>query len=869
LIQLTTHTLKIRSLVVHYSFFKFISVLILLGIFMQPAQAQKISNLVYVDKKGILRYTAGNREASFFGVNYTVPFAYGYRSHKALGVDLEKAIDADVYHMSRLGLDAFRVHVWDVEITDSLGNLLENDHLRLFDYLLKKLKEKNIKILLTPIAFWGNGYPERDQKTIGFSSVYGKGPSVVLEASIRAQENYMQQFFTHVNPYTGLSYRDDPDIIAAEINNEPHHSGPKEKTTEYVNRLSAAIRKTGWTKPIFYNISESPSYADAVAKSNVDGFSFQWYPTGLVANREQKGNYLPQVAQYRIPFRDTIPAFQNRALMVYEFDAGDVGQSIMYPAMVRSFRTAGFQWATQFAYDPMYTAHANTEYQTHYLNLAYTPSKAISLLIASKTFHLLPLGKSNGPFPSDSVFGNFRISYHNDLSEMVTEEEFYHTNNTTTAPKNPSKLQHIAGVGNSALVEYGGNGAYFLDRIDAKTWRLELMPDVIPLRDPYERASPQKTVRAIRWQAHTMRLRLAGLPASFQVIPLTDSLGSSAGSVVDHSFSISPGVYLVTTNREVNIKSRVDQKAYYAPASSYNDPVLIHHPPGRVQALQPFILYAEAYGLDTSDRITIELRNTSGKFKTMPMQLKSEGHYEVRVPPGDPADMGLPGILEYRFILRKKNGTVYRFPGGYTGDPFAWNDIRQDRYQTSVIPSEIPFELFSPSRDRGRIVPYNPDWRNNTIEYSFAGTPGQLVMKATIKDPSDQKGMGAQVYFGDHVNQIKVNPGAKIVVRARSNTQGRKLKLGLITTSGKTYVAATELNSDFRDIEIPLSQFRTDSLLLLPRPYPGFQPLWFSSAVAGSGDFSLEKFQFIFGMDADRNLKTPLSIEIASVFLQQ
>ena len=89
-------------------------------------------------------------------MNYTVPFAYGYRSHKALGIDIEKAIDADVYHMARLGLDAFRVHVWDVEISDSLGNLLENEHLRLFDYLVKKLKEHNIKILITPIAFWGN-----------------------------------------------------------------------------------------------------------------------------------------------------------------------------------------------------------------------------------------------------------------------------------------------------------------------------------------------------------------------------------------------------------------------------------------------------------------------------------------------------------------------------------------------------------------------------------------------------------------------------------------------------------------------------------------------------------------------------------------
>ncbi len=53
-------------------------------------------------------------------------------------------------------------------------------------------------------------------------------------------------------------------------------------------------------------------------------------------------------------------------------------------AMVRTFRTAGFQWITQFAYDPMDIAYANTEYQTHFLNLAYTPHKTISMKIAAE-----------------------------------------------------------------------------------------------------------------------------------------------------------------------------------------------------------------------------------------------------------------------------------------------------------------------------------------------------------------------------------------------------------------------------------------------------------------------------------------------------
>ena len=459
------------------------------------AQHNSKTNLVYVDKQGVLRWTKNNTEASFFGVNYTVPFAYSYRAHKALNIDLEKAIQQDVYHLARLGLDAFRVHVWDTEISDTSGNLIENDHLRLFDFLLAELKKRNIKTIITPIAFWGNGYPERDEMTPGFSRKYGKGRATSNDTAIIAQENYLQQFFKHVNPYTKLTYVNDPDVIAVELNNEPSHSGPKNGVTNYINRLAAAVRSTGWTKPLYYNISQSPYYADAVAKAAIDGVSFQWYPTGLVANQEVKGNFLPNVDHYTIPY-DTIPEYRNKSRMVYEFDAADVLQSCMYPAIARSFREAGFQWATQFAYDPMALAYANTEYQTHYLNLAYTPSKAISILIASEVFHKIPRLKNYGSYPVDSVFDVFRVSYRNDLSEMNTDQKFYYSNTTQTKPVNSNKLTAIAGVGSSPLVQYDGSGAYFLDKIEDGVWRLEVMPDAIHIRDPFERASPKKKLPA-------------------------------------------------------------------------------------------------------------------------------------------------------------------------------------------------------------------------------------------------------------------------------------------------------------------------------------------------------------------------------------
>lgn len=44
-----------------------------------------------------------------------------YSALDRLGVDRKEAIRRDVYHMARLGLNAFRLHLWDVELTDADG----------------------------------------------------------------------------------------------------------------------------------------------------------------------------------------------------------------------------------------------------------------------------------------------------------------------------------------------------------------------------------------------------------------------------------------------------------------------------------------------------------------------------------------------------------------------------------------------------------------------------------------------------------------------------------------------------------------------------------------------------------------------------
>ncbi len=823
--------------------------------------AQQKQNLVYVDKQGVLRWTKGNQEAAFFGVNYTVPFAYGYRSHKALNVDLEKAIDADVHHMWRMGLDAFRVHVWDVEISDSTGQLLENEHLRLFDYLIKQLKRYDIKILITPIAFWGNGYPERDEKTPGFATKYGKGQSVVLEAAIQAQEKYLEQFFKHVNPYTKLSYTDDPDIIAAEINNEPHHSGPKEKTTEYVNRMAAAIKKAGWKKPIFYNISESPFYADAIVKADVVGHSFQWYPSGLVAGREQKGNFLPNVDRYYIPFQDTIAAFRNRVKMVYEFDAADIMQPIMYPAMARSYRTAGFQWATQFAYDPLYTAYHNSEYQTHYLNLAYTPAKAISMLIAAKVFKYVPREKSYGHYPADTVFEAFRVSYRQQLSEMNMDSAFYYTGSTTTKPKVPSALKHIAGTGTSSVVSYEGTGAYFLDKLPDGSWRLEVMPDAIAIRDPFERASPKKEVTRIIWRANQMQLSLPGITSNFFVTGLNN--GNNFKAIAKgNNFYIQPGVYLIS-NKNGGEEKHTGSADFFAPPSFTADPFVVHQPLTEVSVGKTFPITATITGIDSGAKVSVELRNSSNKWETVQMQRVSSYEYKAEVP----ASVITPGIINYRILLQRGN-EAFTFPGGLKGNPYAWDEYRNESWQTFVAIEGSPIELFNATGDRNKIMVYTPGWRTNTIEYTTTEKPRQLAVKATMTKPAAGQLMGWQFYFGDKVQgrKTELSGYSTVMIRARSE-QNMKVVLSIITADGNAYSVDVPLTTQWKEMEVPLKTLQENSYFLLPRPYPGFLPLKFKSAVSQAFDItSAEKIEIIFG---DSPGTTPVSIEVEGVWLKK
>jgi hypothetical protein len=789
-----------------------------------------------------MHWTANGEEVALFGVNYTAPFAYAYRAHGYVGADRKASIDADVSHLARLGLDAYRIHVWDREISDAEGNLVANDHLDLLDYLIAQLEAHGIWVVLTPIVWNGPGYPERDPPTKGFSNGFSKGRMTVDPGARVLEERYMGQFVRHVNPYTGKSYASDPGILAIELFNEPSHPGSQEEVTRFIDDLGDAARAAGFRKPIFYNISIgwSDAHAKAVCSARIQGITFQWYPSGLVRGSTVRANMLPNVDRYPLPFGDT-PECADKMRAVYEFDAADVMGSYMYPAMARSFRGAGMQWATQFAYDPMALAPFNTEYQTHYLNLVYTPRKAISILIAGEAFRRIPRGFSPPPYPASERFGAFRVSYDEDLSEMNTADRFYYSGNTKTEPIDAAALQHVAGWGDSPVVQYEGRGAYFLDRLEDGVWRLELYPDAVQVVDPFGRSSLDREVTRLVWRTWPMAINLPDIGRDFSVrgIDAANHLvaNASGGSVVLH-----PGVYVLRrkgvvgdrwNDPSVSIGTR-SLGEIHLPARRDTKAAVVHRPPLELSAGQPVVLDAKIVTSDAADGAELWWRRAGETaFARAGMRRVRGLDYRAEIP-------GLKGngALEYAIVV-KAGGESRVFPGGAVGA-----SPGDSLWRVGVAQAGAPITLLDPARDETRLLVPHPyryvRFKRTMVDGSVAGRRALRVEVESFEP--DPHHFAIRSFLGGE-NQPRLaaaNGYDAVTLRARSSSAApERIEVALVGRDGTAWGAVVSLDGEWRDVSVPLSELRPTTLALLPRPYPEFLPNELPLASSGRRSLTL------------------------------
>ncbi|MBT8260068.1 MAG: hypothetical protein KJN82_02040 [Bacteroidia bacterium] len=822
-------------------------------------QQNSLKNNVYVDNNGTMRWEVNNKEVKGFGVNYSVPFAHAYRTANKLGINVKKAIDNDVYHFTRLGFDLYRLHVWDIQISDVKGNLLENEYLDAFDYLLMKLKENKINYVITPIAFWGNGWPEPDTESPGFSNKYEKSDCLTNTDAIKAQQNYLYQFLNHVNPYTGIAYKEDPSVIAFEVSNEPHHKGKGEMVTEFVKGMVDSMMKTGTKKPIFYNMSHAVHFIDDYFKGGVQGGTFQWYPTGLGYQRELQGNLLPNVNDYNMPFDDVFKK-HNGAKLVYEFDAADVGRSYIYPAMARSFRYAGIQIATHFAYDPTYLAYANTEYNTHYMNLNYTPQKALSLKICSEVFHNIPMYADFGAYPQNTTFGNFKVDYLKDLAEYNSDKKFFYTNSTDNNPKNTKKLIEIAGFGNSRVVKYDGLGAYFLDKIDRGVWRLEVMPDAVWVGNPFGRNSLNKTVAVINWETHNMHISLNELGEKFDITAI-DKGNTFSTEALSRTFKIKPGTYIISKEGKRKSWSKSDSfktnklNDFYAPQTTVNKPWLMHEPFLETTENKSLKISCRFIAPDITEELTILGYNSHGEYFNVKMEYKGQYKYSASIT----QEIVKEGFINYNIVAKTSDGTQFTYPSEKKGNLYDWDFHDRTPYKVIVVPKSNPIYLFSAIDDTNELVrPWRNTFRLLPTQNKGEAEYQMYLEKLFYPDNENLNAKPIYDYSFKHfiIDKIKcrtddLNTKKHLVFKGRSlNKKPCKLQIAFVMDDGSAYGKVIELQPKTMDYTIDLAELKLVKTVTLPRPYPTFLPYYFNHQLESNFEINrIESLQFSIGPD--------------------
>ncbi|MCB9282736.1 MAG: hypothetical protein H6563_01570 [Lewinellaceae bacterium] len=822
--------------------------LVSLLLFALTGFSQNSFRAVYQDKNGVIRWTDDKTEVSLFGANYCLPSACDYRAAGYVTDNRKKMIDQDMAHFARMGWDGLRLCLWgDYQNTDSLGNLIVNDHLDLMDYLILKARERGIYMLLTPIVTYSSQWPDAMDDTLsarGFSTYFKKEELGTNTNAIMAQQNYLQQLLNHVNPYTGVAIKDEPSILFIEMINEPwHHPEDVEAATYYINSLIFAVRTTGCNKLLFHNYSQDFRMAVPLQKSDINGVSFAWYPSGLVAGHTLTGNYLPVVDEFPQMLK---PELAKKSRIVYEFDSPDMTNGYMYPAMARTFRAAGAQFAAMFSYDMLATAPYNLGWQTHYLNMVYTPSKAVSAILAAEVMRKAPMYKNYGKYPANTTFGPFRISYEEDLGEMVTEEKFIYSNDTRTVAPSPGNLKQIIGYGSSPLVSYQGKGIYFLDKIQSGVWRLEVYPDAARVGDPFETPAPGKITTRIISRPWTMTLSLPDLGTSFSIAPL-NAENNYRAIAKEGEFIIVPGVYILTADPHFDpttLPAKVGQVGM-------DEFVILEAQPLPPQVVlkyraeyaidKPVIVEADVFGQQDPESVTLFVKpGGRGWFLSVPMQKAGGYSWQAELAGRWVSE----GWMDYCIVV-KNDGKIINYPSGTGTSPADWSYSGAETWQSKMVSPLTPLRLLDPLADIDKLaftrIGDGIRWgifrmlpASNTGEAAY-----RLGLPLSYDRSLDDYTISIPVLDKIYPRKQELSEAKVLVLEVRGISQQQEAFVTLVENDGTSWNKKINAGQDWGTLEIPFGEFELSKGVMLPLGYPGRWAYWFTPAEGrgGPGDY--------------------------------
>lgn len=203
-----------------------------------------VSGYVAIGTGGRLYVESGVSQIKFLGSNITYSSCFPDKA------DADKIAP----RMASFGINLVRWHLMDADwggenlINYSAGNSRSFNAAALdkFDYFFAKMKEQgiysNINLLAGRKFVSGDGLPASID---GMPWKEKQTPAMFNPVMIALQKEYALNLLTHVNPYTGLSYAEDPAVAFVEVLNEHgllhswHYGGMDLLSAEFEDELQA------------------------------------------------------------------------------------------------------------------------------------------------------------------------------------------------------------------------------------------------------------------------------------------------------------------------------------------------------------------------------------------------------------------------------------------------------------------------------------------------------------------------------------------------------------------------------------------------------------------------------------------------------
>lgn len=168
--------------------------------------------------------------------------------------------------LARYGINGVRFHFLDsqwgqdrslIKYNDSTSRQLNEDQLDKFDYFVAELKKQGIYTNINLNV--GRGFKPGDEVPETELLGLAKAATLYDDRLIMLQKEYARQLLTHINPYTGNPYTDEPAVILVEIVNE--NSLVEAWFSDRLNGKTYSVNPSTWSGvPPYYAMELTRKY---------------------------------------------------------------------------------------------------------------------------------------------------------------------------------------------------------------------------------------------------------------------------------------------------------------------------------------------------------------------------------------------------------------------------------------------------------------------------------------------------------------------------------------------------------------------------------------------------------------------------------